>query len=498
MGGSCRVTDPTPHEVYLDLLKQLGTEPYKHVEIQGDDPVLPSPHRLGASAAAALAALGTEIAGLWRSRTGIEEPVQVDVETGIAQLMAIFLTTLNGLPIRRLLEDPKLLTLSDFYKAKGGRFVFLLHTYPHLRDINLKVLNSPFERESLEKAVAQWDAFELEESIGSLGGTCIAVRTREEWVRSPQGAALLDTPVVDIERVGESAPEPFTNQLDVSAGKPLQGIRVLDNTHVIAGPMAGRILGEYGAEVLWMSTPDHPDPRTMNTETSIGKRSAHCELNTEQGKKQFWAALCDADVYISSYLSLEKKGFGVQELIKARPGLIFSDFHAWGKGGLWQQRHGFDQLACSATGFADEEGRIRYGDGRPSLPPTYLLNDYLAALVGTAGIVKALQLRAVNGGSYRVHVNLSRIAMWVQSLGSYDSKDVAHLPRFATDTSDGKPGNDLFTDKVKLVDVDGPSGRTSYLPTQIRFGSQTIKPGFHRGSEPTGASGMEFLTHRGL
>ena len=77
--GSNQVTDPTPHEIYLDLLKQLGTEPYKHVDIQGDDPVLPSPHRLGASAEAALAALGTEIAILWKSRTGIEESVQVDV-----------------------------------------------------------------------------------------------------------------------------------------------------------------------------------------------------------------------------------------------------------------------------------------------------------------------------------------------------------------------------------------------------------------------------------
>jgi crotonobetainyl-CoA:carnitine CoA-transferase CaiB-like acyl-CoA transferase len=485
MGSSQPTKFPTSQEIYLDLLSQLGLEPSWDVQIHGNDPVVPSPHRLGDAAATALAALGTSMAALWQQRTGMKEAIETSVAMAIPQLMAVFMTTLNGVPIRRLLEDPKLLSTSNFYRAKGGRYVFLLNSYPHLRDINLRVLNCPFETDSFATAIAQWDAFELEERIGSLGGTCIAVRTREEWHKSPQYSLLEGAPVIEIQKLGESIPEPLPPILDSSKGKPLEGVRVLDNTHVIAGPMAGRICCEHGAETLFMSSPDHMDPRVMVTETALGKRSAFCDLNDEADRVKFWEVLRDADAYVSSYLSLDKRGYGPAELIKARPGLIYCDFHAWGKEGPWQQRGGFDQLACSATGFAHDEGLLR-SDGRPSLPPTYLLNDYLAAILGTAGIVEALRRRATQGGSYRVHINLSRVAMWVQSLGMFEVDQVAQMP---------SPAADSFREKVLLKEVDSSGGRTRYLPTQITYSTGSIKPGFAIGSEPTGASRFEFLKH---
>lgn len=494
--GSYQPPDhPTNREICQNLLDQLGISQGREVQIDGQDPVAPSPHRLGDAAAASLAALGVAMATLWQYRTGLKEVVHTSVAEAIPQLMAIFMTTLNDVPVRRLLEDPKLLSTSDFYKARNGRFVFLLNTFPHLRDINCRTLNCPFETSSFAAAIAEWDAFELEERICSQGGTCIAVRTREEWRATPAGSLLEGTPVVDIERLEDSPPEPLPKVADPSTGKPLEGVRVLDNTHVIAGPMAARICGEHGAEVLLMSSPDHPDPRTMTIETAIGKRSAFCDLNDENERERFWEVIKDADVYISSYLSLDKKGFGPAELIKARPGLIYCDFHGWGKSGPWQQRGGFDQLACSATGFAHEEGLVRE-DGRPSLPPTYLLNDYLAAILGTAGVVEALRRRAVHGGSYRVHVNLSRVAMWVQSLGMFEVDQVSSLPRPAAAGPDKKPSTNSFAAKAQLKEINGPRGRTKYLPTQINYITGSIKPGFNVGSESTGASGLHFQSPR--
>lgn len=474
---------PSSQEIYLDLLSQLGLEPSWDVQIHGNDPVVPSPHRLGDAAATALAALGTSMAALWQQRTGVKEAIETSVSMGIPQLMAVFMTTLNDVPIHRLLEDPKLLSTSDFYRAKDDRFVFLLNSYPHLRDINLRVLSCPFETDSLATAISQCDAFELEERICSLGGTCIAVRTREEWHKTSSGSLLEDSPVIEIEKIGESSPEPLPPVLNASMGKPLEGVRVLDNTHVIAGPMAGRICCEHGAETLLMSSPDHMDPRGMVIETALGKRSALCDLNDEADQAKFWEALRGTDVYISSYLSLDTRGYGSTELIKARPGLIYCDFHAWGTEGPWRQRGGFDQLACSATGFAHEEGLLR-SDGRPSLPPTYLLNDYLAAILGAAGIVEALRRRTTQGGSYRVHINLSRVAMWVQSLGMFEVDQVAHIPR---------PNADSLSEKLLLKEVDSSGGRTRYLPTQITYSTGSIKPGFDIGSEPTGASKFEFV-----
>lgn len=488
---------PTNREICEDLLAQLGITQSSAFEILGEDPVVPSPHRLGDASAAALAALGVVVANLWQHRTELEETIQTSVSTAIPQLMAIFMTTVNDVSISRLFEDPKLLGTSDFYRTKDGRFVFLLNTYPHLRDINCQVLKCPCEGWPFTTAIAEWDAFELEEVIGSQGGTCIVVRSRGEWLRSPMGSSLKDTPVIDIEKLSDSPAEALPKISDSSTGKPLGGIRILDNTHVIAGPMATRICAEYGAEVLLMSSPDHADPRTMTLETAIGKRSAFCDLSTIDGQEKFWTALKDADVYVSSYLSLDKRGYGPADLIKARPGLIYCDFHGWGKTGLWQQRGGFDQLACSATGFAQEEGMLRQ-DGRPSLPPTYLLNDYLAAILGAAGIAECLRRRATQGGSYRVHVNLSRIAMWVQSLGLFEKSEVSKLARPCSLGPDKKPdpGSIGKGAGLQFKEVDGPQGRTKYLPTQIAYTSGSIKPGFAVGSEPTGASEMAFLTRR--
>ncbi|KAB8349432.1 hypothetical protein FH972_023459 [Carpinus fangiana] len=462
---------PSNHALYVDLLAQLGLEPTQHAQIHGAGPICPSPHRINDAAAVALATLGTELAALWQQRTGEHATAQVSVAATTAQLMAIYLTTLNGVTCTRLLEDKALFQLSDFYAARAGRWVFLLSSYPHLRDINCTVLECAFERERIAAAIAQWDAFELEARIGALGGTCIAVRNRAEWTTSAQGALLVDTPVVTITKLAESAPR----ALPVGGkGLPLQGVRVLDNTHVIAGPMAARIAAEYGAEVLAMASPDHVDPRAMVVETGIGKRSAFCDLEDPGDVARFFEVLAGADVYVNSYLSLEKKGFGPEVLAKHCPGLVYVDYHAWGTEGPWSQRGGFDQLACAATGFSSEEGQ----SGKPRLPPTYLLNDYLAAIVGAAGMVEALRRRATEGGSWRVHVNLSRICMWVQSMGMFEPHEL-----------DGVPPIDSQRVKSERTfsEVQGSFGTTRFLPTQIEF-SGSIAAGLSRGAEPTGAS----------
>lgn len=465
--------------IYDGLMDQLAGKSSKlgtSVEIIGQDPISPSPHRIGDACAVALAALGYEMAAIWKQRTGLNESVKVSVDAAIHQLMAIFLTTRNGYTAHRLLEDPKLLQLSDFYKSRDGRYIFLLSSYPHLRDINCDVLNTPFSRQKICDAVARWDAFDLEEAICSRGGTCTVVRSREEWEGSPQGSLLLKTPVIDIEKLADSPPEPMPMTKNPAQGLPLAGIKILDNTHVIAGPMSTRILAEHGAEVLSMFSPDHMDPAAMTMETGIGKRSAFCDLDNPEDRTKFLKVLTGADAYVTSYLSLDKKGYGPLRLIEHRPGLVFCDFHGWGKEGPWHQRGGFDQLACSATGFAMEEGSP---DG-PSLPPTYLLNDYLAAILASAGMAEAFRKRETEGGSYRVHVNLSRVAMWVQAMGLFEQSTLVGLK---------KPLADVHGEQT-LKEVTGSNGLTRYLPTQIDYCTGSIKPTLSKGCEPTGASDL--------
>ncbi|MGN5379375.1 CoA transferase [Streptomyces lasalocidi] len=161
---------------------------------------------------------------------------------------------------------------------------------------------------------------------------------------------------------------------------------MLDLTHVIAGPVGARLLAQFGADVLHLSRPDRPDPIPMIAMTGGGKRNAYCDLRDAHDRAAFHDALHDADVFVHSYRGLARHGASTEELVRRRPGLITLEYHAWGADGPWGERGGFDQLACSATGFAVEEWT-----DRPSLPPTYLLNDYLAAYLGAAAVATVLR-----------------------------------------------------------------------------------------------------------
>ncbi|WP_424886856.1 CoA transferase [Streptomyces sp. XH2] len=461
----------TAYGALESLYRELGITAHDTggtVKITGADPVTPSVHRIGDAAAAALAALGTEAAAVHRQRGGAAQDITVSVEAAVRQLMAVFYTRMRGVPVTHMQDDPNLLGNSDFYRAADGRSVYVLFSYPHLRDIACQVLDCPPDRERIAAAVAQWDALHLEEAICERGGTAIAVRTQDEWRRHPQGRLLADEPLIRIEKLGESVPEPFPA---ADGSLPLAGVRVLDNTHVIAGPIAARITAELGADVLHLSAPGHPDPVGMIVETGIGKRAAFCDLTDPAQAAAFWSTLAGADLYVSNYLNLDTKGFGPKALAERRPGLVVLDFHGWGTRGPWAQRGGFDQLASAATGFAAEEGSF----DAPRLPPTYLLNDYLAAVLGATGALEALRRRAREGGSYRVHVDLARVCMWVQDLGL--------LPR---GQADGLPAPDPTRPGTELATVHGPYGEVCYLPTQVDYSS--LAPRLNRTAEPLGAS----------
>jgi crotonobetainyl-CoA:carnitine CoA-transferase CaiB-like acyl-CoA transferase len=461
-----------PYEVLRGLYRELGCDEADSggkVVIEGADPVTPSVHRIGDAAAAALAALGTEAAALWRERGGPGQDITVSVDKAVLQLMAVFLTRVNGADMGEIMEDPHLLGYSDFYRAADGRYVYVLMSYPELRDIACDVLDCPPIRRRIADAVQHWDSFELEEAISSRGGTAVAVRTQKEWRAHPQAQVLADGPLITIEWIGDAPAMPFP---ELAEGQPpLGGLRVLDNTHVIAGPIAGRITAEFGAEVLHLSAPAHPDPNGMIIETGLGKRDAFCNLTDPEQARRFWQVLADADVYIANYMGLEAKGFGPLALADRRPGLVVLDYQGWGTRGPWAGRGGFDQLACAASGYSAEEGSF---DG-PRLPPTYLLNDYLAAVLGAAGVLEALRRRSREGGTWRVHLDLARVCMWIQDLGLFPHEQVA-----------GLPAPDPTAAAGDLVTLDGAFGEVTYLPTQVHLSAFT--PRLERSAAPLGSS----------
>ncbi|MEU5049097.1 CoA transferase [Streptomyces sp. NPDC021096] len=462
-------------EMLSRLLHTLGDpDPARGAEditVVGADPLVPSVHRLADAMSAAIGVFGRQTAAVGEQRGHPHQKVEVQAGAAIDQLMATYHTTLSGRPIGALLDDPTLLGNNDFYRARDGRWIFIITTYPHLRDAVCSVLRCGLDKVGIAQATAEWDAFTLEEAICARGGAACVVRTRDEWLAHPAGRYVAQRPVVEIERVGDGPVRPL--EPIGESDEALAGVRVLDLTHVIAGPVAARLLAQFGADVLHLSRPDRPDPIPMIAMTGGSKRNAYCDLRDDHDRAAFHDALEEADVFVHAYRGLARHGASTEELVRRRPGLITLEYHAWGAEGPWGERGGFDQLACSAAGFAIEEWT-----DRPSLPPTYLLNDYLAAYLGAAAVATVLRRRATEGGSWRIRVTLAGVCHWVQELGLLAREDVLDLPR---------PGRTPF---AALSTTETDFGPLTEPATPFAYSGRTVPQAGRRS--PLGSAALQW------
>ncbi|SIS21694.1 CoA transferase [Williamsia sterculiae] len=397
----------------------------------GADPICPSPHRLADTSAAAMGAFALQVAGVDEDRGAAPQQITITATDALDQLRAALLAQINGVGPHLLSDDPTLLGLNDFYPTRDG-WIFLLSTYPHLRAAVCTVLDCPPTASAMRVASQRWTGHELQERVVAAGGVAVVAHTASEWEQHPVARYLADRPVVEVERIGDGPLRPLPplieSTTDPNGWRPLAGINMVDNTHVIAGPVAARLMSTFGADVVHTSRPDRPDPIGMLAVTGGGKRNAYADLRYPAGRAVFANLLASADVVLNSYRNVARFGLGAEQLAERHPGIVSADVHCWGIDGPWGDRGGFDQLACAATGFALDEGAVRgLPSGQPALPPTHLLNDYLAAYLVAAGAVAALRRRAVEGGSWRVRVNLARVCMWVRSYGLFAPDHVAGI-----------------------------------------------------------------------
>jgi crotonobetainyl-CoA:carnitine CoA-transferase CaiB-like acyl-CoA transferase len=255
---------------------------------------------------------------------------------------------------------------------------------------------------------------ELDEAAADKELVFAVVRTPEEWAAHPQGKQLAEQPLVEIVKIGDSDPEPFT-----PAPRPLSGLRVLSATHVIAGNVMSRTLAEHGAEVLQIAHPEEFEHEALMQDPCAGfTSSAWLDLNQPEARQKAYELAAGADVFVESYRTrkISNLGLSPEELAARRPGIVYASARCYTYDGPWDNRAGFDMEALCVTGFTTEEGTPE----RPAFPPTHVMNDYIAGYLGAAGIQAALIRRAKEGGSYHVRVNLARCAMWFMSLGKFD------------------------------------------------------------------------------
>ncbi len=413
-----------PAEVFESLWSAIGLgsgDRAGRVEFSGSDPVVPSFHRVGAAAAGALGAMGAAVAAIWKLRSGEEQDVAVDVRRAVVpglQTIAHLQQSGYALP-----PHPRGTDHRGFFRTADDRIIFLLRTlaYPEILTRLMDVLDCGYDARSVERVVARWTAEELEEALAQRKAVGVIARTRQEWLRHPQGQWLAARPPVHVEKIGDAEP-----RLLERASRPLAALRVLDFTHVLAGPVTARLLAEQGADVLHVSPPWRMDSHVMQIDTGWGKRSALLDLEQPGEADRLAGLMRGADVFVQSWRpgALERAGFGPQDVAAMCPGIIYVSVSCYGYGGPWRERGGFEPIGQTACGLAIDEGSA----AEPRLAPTGTMNDYLAPYLAAAGTLAALIRRARDGGSYHVQVSLTRASMFLQELGTLTESERIRMP----------------------------------------------------------------------
>src|ERR1700730_17855697 len=235
----------TPRDILAELWTSTGGErsALDCLTLTGDEPQLPSSFRVAASAQVSIAAAGMAAANIWQWRSGQSQALAVDMRYAVVECRSERYLRVDGKP-----PGPAWDAIAGIYKTRDNRFVRLHTNFPHHRDAVCKVLDCKPERDEVQAALMQWDG-EAFETAAYAGGCVVAMmRPHDEWSDLPHANALAALPPLAIEKIGEAAPKPWP-----AGDRPLAGLRVLDLSRVIAGPVAGRTLAVHGADVLLIS-----------------------------------------------------------------------------------------------------------------------------------------------------------------------------------------------------------------------------------------------------
>lgn len=397
----------------------------ERITLTGADPLLPTRFKIGTAASAVIGAAALAATELWRLRTGRGQSVALDMRAAVAAFRSERYLRVNGESAPDV-RGP----IFGFYRTRDRRFIQLHSAMPHHRDALLAFLGVESTRDAVAAVVEKWEAEDLEDALAAQGLPAGIVRSRAEWQAHPQGRAVATLPLLEIVKIGDARPEP------AGAGpRPLSGVRVLDLTRVIAGPVCGRALASYGADVLRIANPHLDDAPAHVMDIGAGKLSAILDLRRGEDADRLRGLARECDVFCQSFRpgALARLGFGPEDLARQRPGIVYVTLSAYGHVGPWRERRGFETLIQSVSGMAHEHG-LDLGLDRPQHLPAQVVDHgtgYLAAL----GALIALARRAREGGSYLVRVSLAQTGRWVDALGRVDGRlapeltpaDVDHL-----------------------------------------------------------------------
>jgi crotonobetainyl-CoA:carnitine CoA-transferase CaiB-like acyl-CoA transferase len=380
------------------------------IAFTGAEPVLPSSFAVGTAAQATIGAAALAAAELWRRRSGRRQQVRVDMRSAAIEFRSERYLRVNG-----KVPDEYHDVIAGLYRCGDGRWVRLHTNLPHHCSGLLKLLGCAHDRAAVARALEGWRAEDLEDAAAAAGLVVTACRSFAEWDAHPQGRALAQLPPFSIERIGDAPRQPLP-----AAARPLSGIKVLDLTRIIAGPVCGRTLAAHGADVLLITAQHLPGMLPLIIDTGRGKLSTALDLRQTAERETLATLARQADIFVQGYRpgAIAAFGFSPQEVAKLRPGIVYVSLCAYGDEGPWAKRRGFDSLVQTASGFNVAEAEA-FGENEPHALPAQVL-DHATGYLLAFGAMAALARRAEQGGSWHVRCSLAQTGTWLRGLGRVD------------------------------------------------------------------------------
>lgn len=389
------------HHFFLDSITEALDAAPMSEQVAADAPrlietgeaELPSCFAVSDLAIATIAAAATELATVIGAR-------KVAVDRRLASLWFDMTTRPEGWRLPDAWD-----ALAGVYAASDGWM--RLHTNaPHHRQAALCVLGCPGEMGTVAAAVSRWRRSDLEMAIVAEGGAAAALHSIDAWAAHPQGHAVAAEPLI------------AWTEGDTHCGRAaLKGLKVLDLTRVLAGPVATRLLAGFGADVLRIDPPWW-DESGVVPEVTLGKRRAGLDLRQGDDRRTFEELLSRSDVLVHGYRpgALETIGYDQDRRREIVPGLIDVSLSAYGWTGPWRARRGFDSLVQMSCGIA-HEGMHKSGSDRPVPLPVQAL-DHATGYLMAAAVLRALRLRNATGTTLSARLSLARTAHLLISAGS--------------------------------------------------------------------------------
>lgn len=307
------------------------------------------------------------------------------------------------------------------YKARDGRDVSFHVYYQSQLDkladalpvskpgTGYNMLSMSKDKAELRKVVGQFDALDLEEKSFECGACGCMIRSREEWEATEVGQAVKAMPLIRLDKAGRAAKK--LNLGKPTARGPLSGIKVLDLTHIIAGPACSRVLAEYGADVLLVRRGKFTEQEQAMLEFDgwAGKNSIQLDFNIPEQLEACKELIKEADVITYSYQNgtLDKFGLSEEEIRKLNPNVIYSNLMCFSDS-VWKERPGWAPLAEDITGLSVRNGSLENPVNLNGVPL-----DYFPGMILALGTLLAIEKKITKGGGYKVTTSLTRGAQYL-------------------------------------------------------------------------------------